>query len=206
MDIYPAASILTSILFFGYTGLWKWKHVQLNKSDKVDANAISVARTPLQRYFKQLQKWMKISCGLLIILHALPHTEFPGVTPYPLLNVDLSKGIGFSIGLIGLALCRLAQVSMGRSWRVGIDDNAKLGLITHGIYKYVRNPTYSGLFLLCAGVVLINPTALFLLWVLAFFLMMEFQVRSEEEYLLKTYGEEYALYTKKTKRYIPLIY
>lgn len=206
MDIHTSASVLTTVLFLGYTGLWKWKQVQLKNTENIEANAISIAKTPLQVYFNHLQKGMKILCVLLIFLHALPHTEIPGLAPNPLLNHDQYKLAGFILGLLGLSLCRRAQVSMGKSWRVGIDDKAQPGLITHGIYRFVRNPTYSGLFLLCAGVLLINPTALFSHWVLAFVLMMEFQVRSEEEYLLKKYGEEYTQYWKRTKRYVPFLY
>ncbi len=49
--------------------------------------------------------------------------------------------------------------------------------------RRVPNPTYTG-------------------W----FFIMEIRVRCEEEYLEKTYGEEYAAYKKRTKRYIPFIY
>ena len=103
-------------------------------------------------------------------------------------------------------ICRIAQLTIGKSWRVGIDENAKPGLITHGVYKYMRNPTYTGLYLLCISIWIINPTFLYSYWILAFFIMMEFQVRCEEEYLESQYGIEYLDYCKQTKRYLPMIY
>ena len=42
--------------------------------------------------------------------------------------------------------------------------------------------------------------------ILAFFIMMEFQVRCEEEYLEAQYGDEYAEYFARTKQYVPFIY
>ena len=114
--------------------------------------------------------------------------------------------LGFVIGSAGLALCRIAQITIGNSWRVGIDEYAKPGLITHGIYSIIRNPTYTGLFMLCMGVIVINPTILFSWWVLAFVLTIEFQVRCEEEYLESIYGSEYSHYRKNTYRYIPYLY
>jgi protein-S-isoprenylcysteine O-methyltransferase Ste14 len=35
---------------------------------------------------------------------------------------------------------------------------------------------------------------------------MEIQVRCEEEYLLKIHGDDYASYSKETRRYLPWIY
>jgi protein-S-isoprenylcysteine O-methyltransferase Ste14 len=46
----------------------------------------------------------------------------------------------------------------------------------------------------------------FLIWVVSFALMLEFQVRLEEEYLLEKHGEVYINYCKKVRRYIPWIY
>jgi protein-S-isoprenylcysteine O-methyltransferase Ste14 len=114
--------------------------------------------------------------------------------------------LGFMLGLLGLGLCRIAQVTIGKSWRVGIDEQTKPGLVTNGMYRYIRNPTYSGLYLLCIGVWLINPTILYSYWILLFFVMMEFQVRCEEEYLESIYGNEYLEYCKRTKRYIPMVW
>jgi protein-S-isoprenylcysteine O-methyltransferase Ste14 len=113
---------------------------------------------------------------------------------------------GFFIGVAGLMLCRIAQSIMGKSWRVGIDAETESRLITNDIYKYIRNPTYTGLFMLFAGVWLIFPTVLFTIWIIVFFLLLEVQVRCEEEYLLQVHGEKHVQYSQGTKRYIPWLY
>ncbi len=198
--------ILTAILFLGYLILWYIKRKELLKSEGVDANVIFHATRPIQKYFGILERVMTISIILIIITHVFFKNKL-GLTAYfDSLNNQQAKIIGFIIGIFGLLICRLAQVTIGRSWRVGIDENAKPGLITSGIYKYIRNPTYTGLYFLCAGVWIINPTYLYSYWTLAFFIMMEFQVRCEEEYLENQYGAEYLDYCKKTKRYLPMIY
>jgi len=198
--------ILTAILFLAYLTLWKIKRSEILKSDGIDVNVIFKVKSPIQKYFGILEKVMTILIVLIIIIHIF-FKDYISITHYiNKLDTILIKAIGFVIGIVGLAICRIAQVTIGKSWRVGIDEQAKPGLITHGIYKYIRNPTYSGLYLLVIGVWLINPTILYSYWILAFFLMMEFQVRCEEEYLESQYGNDYSTYCKKTKRYIPGVY
>lgn len=60
--------------------------------------------------------------------------------------------------------------------------------------------------MMVGGVWIMNPTFLFGYWALVFFLMMEFQVRCEEEQLESQYGSEYVRYSQKSKRYLPKLY
>lgn len=198
--------ILTAILFLGYLILWYIKRSELLKSEGVDANVIFRSYRPIQQYFGKLEKIMTISIVLIIVIHAFFKDDFAVTKSISCLDNQAIKIAEFIFGLVGLMICRIAQVTIGKSWRVGIDEDAKPGLITHGIYKYMRNPTYTGLYLLCAGVWMLNPTFLYSYWILAFFIMMEFQVRCEEEYLQTQYGKEYNDYCKRTKRYLPMIY
>lgn len=198
--------ILTAILFLGYLMLWYIKKKELLKTEGVDVNVISRATRSIQKYFGILERVMTISIVLIIIIHVFFKDRLGVTTYFDSLDNQQAKIAGFIIGISGLWICRIAQVTIGKSWRVGIDENAKPGLITNGIYKYIRNPTYTGLYFLCVGVWIINPTFLYSYWILAFFIMMEFQVRCEEEYLENQYGAEYLDYCKKTKRYLPMLY
>ncbi len=198
--------ILTIILFLGYVILWYIKRRELLRTEGIEANVIFKAVKPIQKYFSFLEKTMTISIVLII----LSHIFFYGynVLTSPMININslMPNLIGFITGLAGLSLCRLAQVTIGKSWRVGIDESAKPGLVTIGIYNYIRNPTYTGLYFLCAGIWIINPTVLYSFWILAFVIMMEFQVRCEEEYLENQYGSAYLEYFRRSKRYIPSIF
>lgn len=198
--------ILTAILFLGYLILWQVKKREMLKSDGIDVNVIYKAQKPVQKYFGTMGKIMTISIVPIIIIHFLFKDSLAATDYIDILDVGQMKLTGFIIGISGLIICRIAQVSIGKSWRVGIDENAKPGLVTNGVYKYVRNPTYTGLYLLCAGVWIINPSFLYSYWILVFFIMMEFQVRCEEEWLEARYGSEYTEYCKRTKRYIPMVY
>jgi len=200
------SAITSLVLFLLYVILWGIKRRELLKSEGVDANVIFKATQPIQKYFLSLQKIMTVLIVVLIVAHAFFRNRFVFTNYVDYLDKSLFKAIGFVVGILGLSLCRIAQVTIGKSWRVGIDDDAKPGLVTTGIYKSIRNPTYTGLYLLCVGFWIINPTFLCAFWIYTFFIMMEFQVRCEEEYLIAQYGNEYLEYCKKTKRYIPFIY
>jgi len=198
--------IFSSFLFLSYVILWGIKRRELLKLEGVDANVLFKATKPIQKYFSSLEKIMTALIVVVIIAHALFRNKFVLTNYIECMDSSLIKITGFAVGILGLTLCRIAQVTIGKSWRVGIDDYAKPGLITNGIYKLIRNPTYTGLFLLCAGVWIINPTILCAFWIYTFFIMIEFQVRCEEEYLIAQYGNQYLEYCKRTKRYFPLIY
>ena len=76
-------------------------------------------------------------------------------------------------------------------------------LVISGIYQYTRNPMYLGMaFILIGALIRIaNPLTLiglvFFVWYLD-----KFQIRSEEESLIKLFGEEYESYCKKVNRWI----
>jgi len=198
--------IFTIALFIGYTLLWYIKRQEMLRSEGIDVNVIFKAKSPIQLYFASMQKLMSILLIIIIILHLFSGEKWLATNRLSLFDSLTLTIIGFAVGIIGLTICRIAQVTIGKSWRVGIDQQAMPGLITRGIYSYMRNPTYTGMYVMCAGVWLINPTILYSFWIVIFFIMMEFQVRCEEEYLEEKYGNSYTDYCKKTKRYIPFIY
>jgi protein-S-isoprenylcysteine O-methyltransferase Ste14 len=197
---------LVALAFAGYVVLWKLKARDLRRRHGAEANALRLAIRPTQRYFSVMEKVMTVGIVLILTAHCLLPRNFFLVQRVFGDGMLFHEGAGFLICLAGLAICRAAQIALGRSWRVGIEENARTGLVTGGIYRLVRNPTYSGMFLLCAGVWIVLPTVLISYWILVFFIMMEFQVRCEEEYLEKQYGAEFLDYKRRTKRYIPFLY
>ncbi len=198
--------VMVSTLFLGYLGLWKIKRKEMKKQFKIDPEVLASDQRPTQLYFAAMSKLLTMLVVVLIASHVFFSSSNSLMRPYAVFDSFYFDMAGFLIALAGLAICRIAQSTMGDSWRVGIDATAKSGLITNGIYQYIRNPTYTGLFTLCLGVWLIFPTVLFTIWIIVFFLLLEVQVRYEEEYLLEVHGEKYVQYSQGTKRYIPWLY
>lgn len=76
-------------------------------------------------------------------------------------------------------------------------------LVTSGIYQFSRNPIYLGDALVLAGVVLWLGNALSLLAVAAFVVFLDqVQIATEEKALQKLFGNGYASYRARTRRWI----
>ena len=205
MQFQSIETILVLSLLMGYLVLWKAKKHTDFKRTGINPEVIYSDTRPTQQYFARLSRVLTALVVALIGFHTLDLSNVPGLVRIEFLNRGFFDVLGFAIGISGLWLCRAAQVEMGHAWRVGIDRDRRTDLVTTGVFEIIRNPTYSGLFLLCLGVWLIFPTAAFLAWWMVFFTAIEFQVRMEEEFLTKIHGDSYLEYCRDTGRYLPAI-
>lgn len=77
-------------------------------------------------------------------------------------------------------------------------------LCTDGIYGIVRNPCYSGIMLMCSGVLfLANNVLLLVLPPIFWFAMTILMKNTEEKWLYQLYGEPYREYCRRVNRCIP---
>ncbi len=199
-------SIMAVSLFLIYLVLWSVKRKEILKSSGIDPEVLFKDTRPTQKYFSNMVKLMIVSAVVLIIIHSLNFSLLSITGQARLLDNILFDIAGFAIGLAGLLICRVAQVNMRNSWRVGIDPVNRTALVTAGLYKIIRNPTYPGLFIFFSGILLIFPSFIFAVWIFFACMLFEFQVRCEEEFLQSMHGEVYSEYCRKTKRYLPFIY
>ena len=111
---------------------------------------------------------------------------------------------GYLLYIVGLVLVLVAQYQMGSTWRIGVDPDEKTELITQGLFKHIRNPIYSGLFVGGIGLLLTSPSIMLCIGLLIGYVAVELFVRKiEEPYLLKQFGAEYQLWYRATPRYFP---
>jgi protein-S-isoprenylcysteine O-methyltransferase Ste14 len=103
----------------------------------------------------------------------------------------------------GIALFAAAQLNLGNSWRIGVDEHAKPGLVTSGLYSFCRHPIFLGLLTTLAGYAALLPTPLSIALVLFAYVGFRSQVAVEEDYLLRTYGEDYRAYASCVGRFVP---
>ena len=199
-------SFMVITLFLGYFALWRLKKRKMLRHTGENPEVIYKDNRPTQKFFANLSRVMSASMLLLIVFHSAGINDVKALYQTAFLDNDMVNIIGFVLGLAGLVLCWKAQQKMGNSWRVGIDKQKKTTLVTSGVFQKIRNPTYTGLFLIFTGSYLIYPTLSFIVWVIAFYIAIEFQVRLEEEYLAESHGEAYSHYIQTTKRYIPYLY
>jgi protein-S-isoprenylcysteine O-methyltransferase Ste14 len=78
------------------------------------------------------------------------------------------------------------------------------GLVTSGIYRYIRHPQYTGIFLIITGWLLrwLFPTILVMYPIL---LILYYRLaRKEEKQVLKEYGDAYLKYIESTPMFFPI--
>jgi protein-S-isoprenylcysteine O-methyltransferase Ste14 len=199
-------AIFVVVLFLLYMLLWKIKQIQQRSLTGIDPQVMQKSTSNVQQFMGRFSNILTVYAAIIILVHSSNFqfgSMFSRYGVFSSVEIDVS---GFVIGLIGLSFCLYAQVKMGTSWRVGIDEKVKTQLVTTGLYQFIRNPTYLGLFLLNIGVWLIWPTWTIFLLNILFFIFLEVQVRCEEDYLFSIHGEQYSGYKNRTKRYLPFVY
>lgn len=113
------------------------------------------------------------------------------------------QALGALLMLCGIGLLTVAQLDLGAAWRIGIEEGAKPGLITGGLYRYSRNPIYLGLLIAVAGYVALLPTVLSIILLIGGYIGMRAQIAAEEAYLLRTYGDAFRHYAARVGRFVP---
>ena len=111
---------------------------------------------------------------------------------------------GWVIAALGLVVVMTAQAQMGASWRIGIDAEST-PLVTGGLFRIVRNPIYSGLFVFGAGLVLVSPSPWLAAIELASLLVIRAQVLREEAHLRRIHGREFDDWAGRVGRFLPWI-
>jgi protein-S-isoprenylcysteine O-methyltransferase Ste14 len=127
-----------------------------------------------------------------------------GLDPLDALDSAWLRWTGFPIGVAAVAGVALSQRAMGRSWRIGVDQERHTGLVTSGPFRYARHPIYSCFVLLLLGVALLVPNLLACGAVLTVLVFVQVQARAvEEPWLLREHGEAYTAYNAVTGRFVP---
>lgn len=112
-----------------------------------------------------------------------------------------AQGAGAALMSLCLLGTILAQHQMGDSWRIGIDHENRTELIISGLFRYSRNPIFLCMQLNLFGFFLIVPTGVTLALLTSGCLLMQIQVRLEEEQLECRHGQSYQNYRSRVARW-----
>ena len=121
---------------------------------------------------------------------------------YPLRPELLIAGVACLV--VSLWFFHRSHVDLGRYWSITLEVRENHRLVTHGVYRRVRHPMYSALFLYAIGQAFALPN-----WVagpsylVSFGILFALRLRAEERMMLETFGDEYTAYMAATKRLIP---
>ena len=110
--------------------------------------------------------------------------------------------LGWALLIATLVWLVIAQVQMGTSWRIGIDDKHQTELVQHGLFARSRNPIFLAMRTNLLGFFMIFPSAVTVALLVAGEILMQVQVRLEEKHLENLHGAAYDAYRAKVRRWL----
>jgi protein-S-isoprenylcysteine O-methyltransferase Ste14 len=143
-----------------------------------------------------------IGCALVVIVFAFLPDVYPLLLPIQYLQNNTLVVIGRVLLSVALIWVLTAQIHMQKSWRIGLDEDVKTELIQIGLFKLSRNPIFLGMRVMLLGLFLTLPTAITFTILIVGELLIQIQVRLEEDFLTRTHGETYLAYQKRVRRWI----
>lgn len=175
--------------------------------------AIQVARTGSTGLALTANDWREhigggalVAASLAICAEAVIAARDPArLAPFAIRGLE-GEGVrlaGLVIALVATALMFAAQLNLGRSWRIGIEQEARPGLVTGGFYSVSRNPIFAAVLLGLFGFVMLLPTWISVASLVAAAVAVRIQIGAEEAWLATAYGEAYASYSKRVGRFVP---
>jgi len=128
---------------------------------------------------------------------------FPEILLKPIFENEWLSWIGTLLSVAGLVGFALSLKSFGDSFRVGIDGENPNKLVTTGMFSISRNPIYVSFFFFFCGLIFVHLNRASIVMFLCFFVpIIHRQVLREEKFMKNHYGEQYAEYCKKVRRYL----
>jgi protein-S-isoprenylcysteine O-methyltransferase Ste14 len=153
-----------------------------------------------------LRDGMAVVLFALLVGQAVIWTGWPELLPrFIALPGSLAawRAAGAALLFAGIGFLIAAQLQLGASWRIGIEEAASPGLVTNGLYRFCRNPIFLALLVIMAGYALLLPTRLSMFLLLGTYIGVRQQASAEEAYLLRAYGESYREYARRVGRFVP---
>jgi protein-S-isoprenylcysteine O-methyltransferase Ste14 len=132
--------------------------------------------------------------GADILIWRIPALRQLKVAAYEFSLVWPTRAIGVWMTLVGMLLVFFGWMKIHKS----------NGLVTNGIYRYIRHPQYTGIFLIITGWMFrwLNPLMLLMYPIL---LILYYKLaRKEEKQILKEYGDAYLKYKESTPMFFPI--
>lgn len=111
--------------------------------------------------------------------------------------------IGFGILIVGVGLAAWGIVTFRRARTAVIPHHAASQLVASGPYRFTRNPMYVGLTIVyIGGAVVLNSAWPLILLPVVLIVLARFVVVREERYLSDAFGDEYAAYRSRVRRWL----
>lgn len=153
-------------------------------------------------YVGRAFKAVMISTAALVTLNAVDPEAVAGFGEFSLLRLPLLRIMGWVLLIASLAWLLIAQAQTGNSWRIGIDAENRTALVTRGLFTVSRSPIFLAMRVNLLGLFLVLPHGVTLAILVAGEVLIQVQVRLEEQHLTSLHGEPYAHYRIRVRRWV----
>ncbi len=117
---------------------------------------------------------------------------------------EIWKFIGLVLTCLSLVIILIAFLQLNKNLTMLPTPVKNAKLITNGIFKYIRHPIYTGIFLFATGWALMDMQ--FSRLFIAFLILLLFEIKSNyEERKLAEQFSEYETYKKQTGKFFPYL-
>jgi len=126
--------------------------------------------------------------------------------PQELFTLPWQRTIGLTLFVIGLTIMIVGQITLWENYSGFVVIKKGHQLITHGIYRFTRNPIYLGAIIVFTGLPVYAASVYGFLAMLVQTPILLFRIKMEEKMLAEHFGDEYEAYRTATKKLIPFLY
>lgn len=148
---------------------------------------------------------LKVPPVVVVLIAAIGIYLTRSIVPMNVLSVEHSKlvfyaifALGVIIGVTGALTFKLANTTVNP-----VEIAKASSLVTHGIFKYSRNPMYLAMLFILIGISIRMQNVfspVFLVMFIAY--MNRFQITPEERMLSNLFGQAYTNYVERVRRWI----
>jgi protein-S-isoprenylcysteine O-methyltransferase Ste14 len=187
------------LLYFGLT--FVWRSVVVYRKTGINPFVLGKG-DDAYGYVGRAFKLTIMLIASFVLMRAFWPASIQELGTFGALQTPTWTALGWVLMGLSLVIMLVAQAQMGLSWRIGIDEKNRTGLVTQGLFALSRNPIFLSLRITLLGLFFHSPNALTLALASVGEVLMQLQVRLEEQHLLGQHGEVYVTYCQKVRRWI----
>ena len=126
--------------------------------------------------------------------------------PQTLSMFPVQSVVGLALFVVGLTIMLVGQTTLWRNYSGTVVIRVDHQLITHGIYRFTRNPIYLGALMVFTGLPVYAASLYGFLTMLILIPIILNRIRLEEKLLTEEFQDAFQKYKETTKKLIPFIY
>lgn len=178
-----------------------WRSYRVWKQTGINPYALGQSDTA-HDFIGQLFRLTLLACASVVLLYAFFEAGYRYLTPIGWLEQPQLITLGVGLLIAALVWTIMAQAQMGNAWRIGIDSAHATELVEAGVFRLSRNPVFLGMRMMLLGFSLILPNVATLTILVLGDVLMQIQVRLEEEHLMRLHGDHYRVYCRRVRRWL----